>query len=101
MAASIASLLSGGSHSTRTDSGIATHEYTGSWRGKRAMYRVTAVRGHVYNLDFEEAYQSWEQDPTLLFGAPTVKTPTSGGVCAQGGAGRLRTRRPCRRANCT
>eukprot|EP00966_Prymnesium_polylepis_P026815 619311-Prymnesium_polylepis.2 len=80
MAASIASFLSGGSFTTRSDGACPTHEFEGSFQRKRVTLRVTAVKGHVYNLDFEESAQSWDMDPELLFDAGTVKVPTSGAV---------------------
>ena len=39
-----------------------------------------SVKGHVFGLDFEEQYQSWDRPPAELFNAGTVKTPTSGAV---------------------
>ncbi|KAL1503141.1 hypothetical protein AB1Y20_011203 [Prymnesium parvum] len=77
IALSIATFLSANDFSTRADGPCPTHEYRGSFRGKRAVMRVTSVKGHVYNLDFEKAYESWESDPALLFSAGTVKVPTS------------------------
>ena len=82
MAAAIAGFLSGGSHTTRHENGCATHDFHDAFQGRRCAMRVTAVKGHVYNLDFEDAYQSWELDPTLLFAAGTVKKPTSGAIVA-------------------
>ena len=80
MAASIASFLSDGSFSTRSDGACPTHEFAGSFQGRRVTMRVTAVKGHVYNLDFDEAYQNWDMDPEVLFSATTIKVPTSGAV---------------------
>ena len=37
-------------------------------------------KGHVFGLDFERTYQSWDRPPHELFHAGTVKTPTSGAV---------------------
>ena len=58
------------------------HELDGSFLSKRARFRVTSVKGHVFNLDFTEPYaSSWDRPPIELFSCGTVKTPTSGAVC--------------------
>ena len=56
------------------------HEFTGKFRGAAARFRVTSVKGHCFGLDFEQQYQSWDRPPAELFGAGTIKTPTSGAV---------------------
>jgi DNA topoisomerase IA len=44
-----------------------------------ALFKVTSVTGHVYNVDFVSGYDDWEAtDPAALFGAKTVKTPAGG-----------------------
>lgn len=58
------------------------HELDGSFLGKPARFRVTSVKGHVFNLDFTEPHSSsWDRPPIELFSCGTVKTPTSGAVC--------------------
>ena len=54
MAASIAGFLSGGTHTTRHEQGGVTHDFRGSFHGRSCGMRVTAVKGHVYNLDVSQ-----------------------------------------------
>ena len=79
LAAAIAGILSRGQHSTRRAE-TEVHEFQHPFRGRPARFRVTAVKGHCFNLDFEEAYRSWDRPPEQLFSAGTVKVPTSGAV---------------------
>jgi DNA topoisomerase-3 len=81
LALAIAGHLSRGSHTTRHGGATDVHEYSGSFRGSPATFRVTSVKGHVYTLTFTPEWESWDVDPALLFGAETVKVPTSGAVC--------------------
>lgn len=37
--------------------------------------------GHVFRLDFAEAYRDWSCDALELFEAPVVRETTSGSVC--------------------
>ena len=60
----------------RNRRGVATqvHEYEGQFKGKPAKFKVTAVMGHVYSLDFPKEYNNWGAvEPVELFDAPTVK----------------------------
>ncbi|CAG7727511.1 unnamed protein product [Allacma fusca] len=55
--------------------GIPVHEWDGSFANQRVMFRMTAVTGHVYGMDFPSKYNSWDKvDPADLFECPTVKT---------------------------
>ena len=56
------------------------HEFQHRFQGAPARFRVTSVKGHVFNLDFEQQYQSWDRPPKELFAAGTVKIPSSGAV---------------------
>tara|TARA_B110001452_G_scaffold252101_2_gene241717 strand:- start:424 stop:996 length:573 start_codon:yes stop_codon:yes gene_type:complete len=80
LALAIAGHLSGQRHTTRRGGATDVHEFSGQFRGKPAAFRVTSVKGHVFNLTFAPQYESWDVDPQELFGAETVKVPTSGAV---------------------
>ena len=80
LALAIAGFLSDGQHTTRHGGATDVHDLTRPFRGARTRFRVTSVKGHVFGLDFEQAYQSWDRPPAELFHAGTVKTPTSGAV---------------------
>ena len=82
VAVSIATALSRNAHTTRRGAAGDVHEFHGRFRGSDAAFRVTCVRGHVYNVDFAEQYQSWDLNAACLFEAETVKTPSSQGVIA-------------------
>ncbi len=42
---------------------------------------VTAVTGHVFNVDFPQEYQSWDSiDPASLYTAPVVRKPCKGSL---------------------
>ena len=79
LAAAIAGFLSDGQLTTRRGE-TDVHEFTQRFRGSPARFRVTSVKGHCFNLDFDEAYRSWDRPPELLFRAGTVKIPTRGAV---------------------
>lgn len=53
----------------------SVHEYTGSFIGQSAHFKMTSVCGHVMTLDFIGKYNSWDKvDPAELFSkAPTEK----------------------------
>eukprot|EP00965_Chrysotila_dentata_P263379 6214820-Pleurochrysis_carterae.AAC.5 len=70
LAATIAAALSHGSASERSGACGPVHEWTAPFRQmKQARHRATAVRGHVYELDFRTDSQSWVGDPESLFDA--------------------------------
>eukprot|EP00878_Enallax_costatus_P033145 GHUV01036535.1.p1 GENE.GHUV01036535.1~~GHUV01036535.1.p1 ORF type:complete len:508 (+),score=89.61 GHUV01036535.1:521-2044(+) len=73
LALSIAQFLSHNQlHSRR--GALEVHEFSGSFLGQQAHFKMTSVIGHVYNLDFPAAYNSWDRvDPLELFDAQTVK----------------------------
>lgn len=76
LAESIAKILSDGKSKLRK--GIApscpVHEYTGTLFGKSAEFKVTAVAGHVFSIDFPKQYNNWDSvEPIDLFEAETVK----------------------------
>jgi DNA topoisomerase-3 len=47
------------------------HEWTGSGKAINVAgdvkYRFTSVTGHVFGLDFDKPWQSWDKDPAQLF----------------------------------
>jgi DNA topoisomerase-3 len=47
--------------------------FNGSFKGHKALFKVTSVCGHVFNRDFPKEFQSWKNDPEGLFNAPTVR----------------------------
>ena len=82
LAAAIAGFLSDGQHVTRKGGATDVHELQRRFHGRPAKFKVTSVKGHVFNLDFEQAYNSWDRPPRdLFFKAGTEKVPTSGAVC--------------------
>jgi len=83
LAAAIANLLAGERTVTVRRGETDVHELDGRFKGRAVRFRVTSVKGHVFNLDFAEPYaSSWDRPPIELFGAGTVKTPTSSAVCS-------------------
>ncbi|CAK0787024.1 hypothetical protein CVIRNUC_010240 [Coccomyxa viridis] len=74
---SIAQILSNGkAHSRR--SFLDVHEWSGSFRGQSAHFKMTSVMGHVMSIDFPPKYQNWETtDPASLFDAPTIKSESN------------------------
>ncbi|XP_074897693.1 DNA topoisomerase 3-beta-1 isoform X2 [Buteo buteo] len=77
LAQSIAKILSRGNMSSRKglNGACSVHEYTGSFIGQSAHFKMTSVCGHVMTLDFIGKYNSWDKvDPAELFSkAPTEK----------------------------
>ena len=75
LAQSIAQILSNGKMNTRAGNGpCKVHEYTGTYEGRTAHFKVTSVCGHVFSIDFEPRYNNWDQtDPAELFEAETLK----------------------------
>lgn len=77
LAQSIAKILSRGNMSSRKglNGACSVHEYTGSFLGQSAHFKMTSVCGHVMTLDFIGKYNSWDKvDPAELFSkAPTEK----------------------------
>ena len=81
MALSIAGFLAlEGTFTTRTDGVTPVHELQHRFQGRHACFRVTSVKGHVFNLDFEAKYNSWDCAPRSLFSAGTVKVPSNGAL---------------------
>ena len=67
-------------HSRR--SFLDVHEWSGSFRGQSAHFKMTSVIGHVMSIDFPPKYQNWETtDPASLFDAPTIKSESNPKVC--------------------
>jgi DNA topoisomerase-3 len=78
---SIANALARGGEMRSSGKSPPVHEFEGSYLGARARYRVTSVLGHVFELDFPEAYRDWDAvDPLELFDAPTIRRPAKGEV---------------------
>jgi len=76
LAQSIADLLSNGRCQTRRSVSKAcpVHEYSGTFLGFPAFFKMTCVVGHVYSTDFAPRYQNWgNTDELTLFGAETQK----------------------------
>ncbi len=76
LAESIAKILSDGQYKSRK--GIApscpVHEYHGNLFGKPTEFKVTAVAGHVFSIDFPKQYNNWDSvEPIDLFEAETLK----------------------------
>lgn len=47
--------------------GIPVHEWEGSFRGQSVTFRMTAVTGHVFGMDFPAKYNSWDKvDPVRM-----------------------------------
>jgi len=47
--------------------GIPVHEFEGVFRGQNVLYRMTAVTGHVFGLDFPAKFNSWDRtDPVCV-----------------------------------
>ena len=81
LAAAIAGFLSpSNEYTTRAGGATPVHEFQGRFKNRAAHFRVTSVKGHVFNLDFTEEHQSWDRPPRELFGAGTIKKPSSGAV---------------------
>ena len=36
------------------------HEYTGSFNGQKAKFKMTSVCGHVMTLDFKGHFNNWD-----------------------------------------
>ena len=96
IADAIAKALASSPITTRSATGVRTHEFQGRYEGRQCEFRVTSVLGHCFSLDFAEAYRDWDAcDPAELWDAPVVSVPTSGGVLknlretASGGAALL------------
>lgn len=50
------------------------YEFKGMIFGKKALFKVTSVIGHIFTSDFPPQYQDWRKvDPYKLFEAPTLK----------------------------
>ncbi|XP_074868851.1 DNA topoisomerase 3-beta-1 isoform X3 [Carettochelys insculpta] len=77
LAQSIAKILSRGNMSSHKglNGACSVHEYTGSFVGQSAHFKMTSVCGHVMTLDFIGKYNNWDKvDPAELFSkAPTEK----------------------------
>jgi DNA topoisomerase-3 len=79
---SIAVALSGGlEHCNSRGRTPPVHEFPGTFLGKKCLYRVTSVTGHVFSTDFPKEYQDWESiAPSELFQAPVLSIPTRGSI---------------------
>ena len=79
---SIAAALAGGlEHCDSRGRTPPVHEFTGTFLGKKCLFRVTSVTGHVFSTDFPKEYQDWEATaPAELFTAPVLSIPTRGSI---------------------
>lgn len=90
----IAAGLSKKSAVSRKQSSPPVLEFEGVFEGVRATFRVTCVMGHVFRLDFAEAYRDWDAcDPVELWDAPLSHCVTSGAVARS-------LRESCAEADC-
>ena len=56
-------------------------QFPGEFERRPALFRVTAVAGHVFETDFPASYQSWDSvEPIQLFTAPVVKVERKGSM---------------------
>jgi len=56
------------------------HYWEDTFKGQRAEFRCTSVRGHVFDCDFPENFNNWNAvDPAHLYQAPTKRKITKGG----------------------
>ena len=52
----------------------SVHEWTGSYKGEAAYFKMTSVCGHINSLDFPAKFNNWDTvDPVELFRCPTEK----------------------------
>uniref|UniRef100_A0A023F3Y2 DNA topoisomerase n=1 Tax=Triatoma infestans TaxID=30076 RepID=A0A023F3Y2_TRIIF len=80
LAASLASILSNGKHTSRKGSnGTCTvHEWSGHFDHNNVTFKMTSVCGHVMTLDFIGKYNNWDRvDPVELFSCTTEKKEAS------------------------
>nr|CAG4643714.1 EOG090X00WU [Lepidurus arcticus] len=76
LAETIAKILSGKNYKHRKgfNGSCSVYEWTGTFKGEPAFFRMTSVCGHVMSLDFTEKYNNWNTvDPVELFGCRAVK----------------------------
>eukprot|EP00057_Strongylocentrotus_purpuratus_P028644 XP_011683118.1 PREDICTED: DNA topoisomerase 3-beta-1-like [Strongylocentrotus purpuratus] len=76
LAQSLAKILSQGSLRSRRgmNGACSVHEYTGTFRGQQAKFKMTSVCGHVHGLDIHPRFNNWDKvDPSELFAAPTER----------------------------
>ena len=76
IAHAIAEALNRGKWETRTgvSRSLPVHEVEGEFEGKAVVFRITAVVGHVYSIDFDDAFQSWDRtEPADLFFTATTR----------------------------
>eukprot|EP00093_Oithona_nana_P000175 00175.XXX_1461_128_1 [CDS] Oithona nana genome sequencing. len=74
LASSIANILSDKKCATRKgfNGACNVHEWSGSFLGANAKYKMTSVCGHVMSLDFPSKFNNWDRvDPSELFTCPT------------------------------
>ena|SRR3989338_5544903 len=74
IAQAVSKLLGEGRVQTKGGKGTPVHEWSGRFMGMPANYKMTSVIGHVYSLDFTDAFQNRSSvDPSTLFAATTIK----------------------------
>ena len=78
LAEAIAHHLSNGS-AVKKGHGLPVFEYSASFKGQKAYFKVTSTTGHIFGCDFTPQHQSWERtDEDELFDAPTVQKESGG-----------------------
>ncbi|KPI89465.1 putative DNA topoisomerase III [Leptomonas seymouri] len=80
LAESIAQILSNGSCVRRTRA-LPVYEFSSTFMGAPAYFKMTSVTGHVFSCDFTSQHQNWDRtDEEELFTAPIAWKDTSGKV---------------------
>ncbi|KAL0237106.1 hypothetical protein PCE1_000503 [Barthelona sp. PCE] len=74
VAQSIAAALAPNGNYECTGHSLRTYTYEGKFLNKRAMFRVTAVTGHIFGCDFPGQFNNRKTvEPFELFDAPTTR----------------------------
>ena len=55
------------------EKGWCYYEFDGEFKGVNAHFIISAVTGHIYQVDFPDEYQGYDIDPFTLFDAPIEK----------------------------
>ncbi|TPX45549.1 hypothetical protein SeMB42_g03969 [Synchytrium endobioticum] len=81
IAKSVAAILSNNQHRTRAtgDKYTKNYDFNSTFDGHPCEVIMTAIRGHLFSMDFPAAYKSWARHaPISLFDAPTIQSVTEG-----------------------
>ena len=78
LAESISHHLSNG-RAMKKPRALPVYEYSGTFQGQAANFKVTSTTGHVFSCDFTPQYQNWDKtDEETLFSAPTLRKEAGG-----------------------